>query len=188
MMQQSLSRVLAIAALTVASASAVAAQTQMAGASSLVGQAAPDFTATATDSTGAAIPVSLSQYKGRVVVLAFYPADRSSGCTVELTKFRDDFATMFGEGTIVLPTSIDSLGSHASWAKEAHFPFALISDTAATVAKQYASASPGRKYFSRTAFVIGKDGTVAYQDLRFDANSQDSYDKLVAAVKAAKEK
>ena len=55
-----------------------------------VGVAAPDFSATATDSNGKAIPVSLASMRGKVVVLAFYPLDRSSGCTAELTKFRDE--------------------------------------------------------------------------------------------------
>src|SRR5690349_9523821 len=83
------------------------------------GDAAPDFSATATDSTGKAIPVSLASLRGKVVVLAFYPLDRSSGCTAELDKFRDDYKTLFGDNVVVLPASADSLGSHASWAKEA---------------------------------------------------------------------
>jgi peroxiredoxin Q/BCP len=151
----------------------------------MVGQAAPDFTATATDSSGRAIPVSLAQYRGKVLVLAFYPLDRSQGCTIELTKFRDEYKTFFGEGTVVLPASVDSLASHASWAKDAHFPFAMIADTAGVLAKEYGSAAEGRKYFRRTTFVIGKDGKLAYADLRFNPSSQDSYDKLQAAIKAA---
>src|SRR5262249_9507362 len=81
------------------------------------GEAAPDFTAQATDSTGKAMTVSLGALRGKVVVLAFYPLDRSSGCTAELTKFRDEYKTLFGDGVVVLPTSIDTLASHASWAK-----------------------------------------------------------------------
>src|SRR3954471_14864415 len=61
------------------------------------GEAAPNFSATATDSTGRAIPISLSGLKGKIVVLAFYPADRSSGCTIELSKFRDEYKTLFGD-------------------------------------------------------------------------------------------
>lgn len=187
-MNASVSRVLSAAAIAMVCASGAAAQgqagTQMANML-MVGQAAPDFSAVATDSTGHAMPVSLSQFKGKVVVLAFYPLDRSSGCTIELTKFRDEYSTLFPQGTVVFPTSVDSLGSHASWAKDAHFPFAMISDTAGALAKQYQSAATGRKYFKRTAYVIGKDGKIAYQDLAFNANSQDSYDHLVAAIKAA---
>ena len=150
------------------------------------GQVAPDFTATATDSTGKAIPVSLSALRGKVVVLAFYPADRSSGCTIELTKFRDDYATLFGDGVVVLPTSIDSLGSHASWAKDAHFPFAMIADTKSEVATKYGSQGGTRPFFRRTIFVIGKDGKITYSEPRFNVNAQAGYDKLAAAVKSAK--
>jgi thioredoxin-dependent peroxiredoxin len=150
------------------------------------GTAAPDFAATATDSTGRAIPVSLSALKGKVVVLAFYPADRSSGCTIELTKFRDEYKTLFGDGVVVFPTSNDSLASHSSWAKEAHFPFAMISDPKAEVATKYGSQGGARPNFRRTVFVIGKDGKIAYSEGRFNANAQDGYDKLGAAIKAAK--
>jgi thioredoxin-dependent peroxiredoxin len=150
------------------------------------GDAAPDFTATATDSTGKAIPVSLSSLRGKVVVLAFYPADRSSGCTAELSKFRDEYAALFGPGVVVFPTSIDSLGSHAGWAKDSHFPFALIADTKGEVATKYGSQGAGRPYFKRTVFVIGKDGKIAYADTKFNALAQEGYDKLTAAIKSAK--
>jgi peroxiredoxin len=55
------------------------------------------------------MPVKLSEHRGRVVVLAFYPLDRSSGCAAELTKFRDDFSSLFGDGVVVLPVSVDSV-------------------------------------------------------------------------------
>ena len=151
-----------------------------------VGQAAPDFTATATDSSGKQVPISLSSLKGNVVVLAFYPADRSSGCTAEMNKFRDEYATLFGSGVVVLPVSVDSLGSHASWAKDSHFPFALISDPASALATKYASQGTGRPYFRRTVFVIGKDGKLAYSDMRFNALAQQGYDSLSANIKRAK--
>jgi peroxiredoxin Q/BCP len=152
-----------------------------------VGDAAPDFSATATDSTGKGIPVALSQLHGKVVVLAFYPLDRSTGCTAELSKFRDEYKTLFGDGVVVFPTSIDSLGSHASWAKDAHFPFAMIADTKSELATKYGAQGGGaRPYFRRSVYVIGKDGKVAYAVPRFDALAQDGYDKLAAAIKTAK--
>ena len=151
-----------------------------------VGEPAPDFTATATDSTGRAIPMSLSALRGKVVVLAFYPADRTQGCTAELTKFRDEYATLFGDGVVVLPTSIDSIGSHASWAKDAHFPFAMIADTKSEVATKYGAQGGARPYFRRSVVVIGRDGRVAYAEPRFNALAQDGYDKLAAAIRQAK--
>jgi peroxiredoxin Q/BCP len=181
-------RSLGIAILCAASASAQqqAGQPAAAPVFPAAGEAAPDFSATATDSTGRAIPVTLAGLKGKVVVLAFYPADRSSGCTIELSKFRDEYKTLFGDGVVVLPTSIDSLGSHASWAKEAHFPFALIADQKSELATRYGSNGGTRPFFRRTVFVIGKDGKIAYSDTRFNANAQDAYDKLAAEIKKAK--
>jgi len=179
-------------ALTVIAAATAGAQAQSgapsgsAAAFPNVGDAAPDFTAQATDSTGKAWPVSLASLKGKVAVLAFYPADRSSGCTIELTKFRDDYKTLFGDGVVALPTSVDSLGSHSSWAKDAHFPFAMIADTKSELATKYGSQGGTRPFFKRTIFVIGKDGKISYADTRFNVNSQDAWDKLAAEIKKAK--
>jgi peroxiredoxin Q/BCP len=173
-------------AASAAGAQGTTAAGTVAAAFPAIGDAAPDFTASATDSTGKAIPVSLSWLHGKVVVLAFYPLDRSTGCTAELTKFRDEYTTLFGDGVVVLPTSVDSLGSHASWAKEAHFPFAMIADTKSDLATKYGSQGGSRPYFKRTIFVIGKDGKVAYADTRFNALAQDGYDKLASEIKKAK--
>lgn len=151
-----------------------------------VGRIAPDFTMQWADSSGPrAKPFTLSELRGKVVVLAFYPVDRSSGCTAELTKFRDEFSKMFGSNTVVIPISNDSIGSHASWAKDASFPFALGSDPQLTVAKQYGSWNPGRSYASRTVFVIGKDGRILWRNLKFGALSETAYTELAAEVAKA---
>jgi peroxiredoxin Q/BCP len=180
---------LGVILLSAASSVVVSAQTQAgtaAAAFPAIGQTAPDFSATATDSSGKPIPISLSALRGKVVVLAFYPGDRTRGCTAELTKFRDEYRTMFGDGVVVLPTSIDSLGSHASWAKEAHFPFAMISDQQSTLARMYGSQGMARPNFQRTVFVIGKDGRIAYADTRFNALAEDGYTRLAEEIAKAK--
>jgi thioredoxin-dependent peroxiredoxin len=152
-----------------------------------VGKIAPDFTIPLADGTGAAVkPVKLSDLRGKVVVLAFYPADRSSGCTAELTKFRDEFATLFGEGTVVIPISKDGLESHASWAKDMSFPFALGSDPDLAIAKQYGSWNPARTNASRTVFVIGREGTILYRNLKFPALTESAYTELAAEVAKAR--
>ena len=152
-----------------------------------IGKIAPDFTIGVADSSGvAAKPVKLSDYRGKVVVLAFYPADRSSGCTHQLTKFRDEYTKLFGTGTVVLPISVDSLSTHASWAAEMKFPFALGADTDLSLAKQYGSWAPGRTNSTRTVFVIGKDGTILYRNLRFLALNESHYSDLAAEVARAR--
>ena len=182
-----------IATLFVA-ASAAAAQTPAAAPQApaavpapATGEMAPDFTSPWADASGTkSVPVSLKALRGKVVVLAFYPLDRSGGCTIELNKFRDDYTTMFGDGVVVLPVSVDSLESHTSWAKEAKFPFSMISDTKGELAAKYGSARPGAKYFNRTIFVIGKDGKISYETLKFNVQSQDAWDQLAQEVKKAK--
>lgn len=152
-----------------------------------IGRIAPDFTIQVADSAGIrAEPVRLSSLRGKVVVLAFYPLDRSSGCTHELTKFRDEYAKIFGSGTVVLPISVDSASTHASWAAEMKFPFALGVDSDLSLAKQYGSWAPGRTTSTRTVFVIGKDGTILWRNLRFPALSENAYTELAAEVAKAR--
>ena len=152
-----------------------------------VGQTAPDFTAQWADASGArSAPVTLAALRGKVVVLAFYPKDRTSGCTAELTKFRDEHAKLFGENVVVLPVSADSIASHVSWASEMKFPFALVSDPDLKVADLYGSHAAGRPVAGRTVFVIGKDGKVVWREMKFNALNEEAYASLAAAVASAR--
>lgn len=187
------SSLLAAVALSSFVAGAGAQSASLAGAVALapagpdVGQVAPDFTAPWADGSGArATPVSLAGLRGKVVVVAFYPKDRTSGCTAELTKFRDEHATLFGENVVVLPISADSIPSHVSWASEMKFPFALASDPDLKVADLYGSHAPGRSVASRTVFVIGKDGRIVWRELKFNALNEEAYASLAAAVAKAR--
>ena len=169
------------------SATQAGAASPAAPAAPEVGQPAPDFTAAWADSAGArSAPVSLAGLRGKVVVLAFYPKDRTSGCTAELTKFRDEHAKLFGDGVVVLPISADSIASHVAWASEMKFPFALVSDPQLSAADAYGSHSPGRATAGRTVFVVGKDGTIAWRDMKFNALNEESYAALAAAVAKAR--
>jgi peroxiredoxin Q/BCP len=152
-----------------------------------VGQTAPDFTAQWADGSGArSAPVSLAALRGKVVVVAFYPKDRTSGCTAELTKFRDEHARLFGENVVVFPISADSIATHASWASEMKFPFALVSDPDLRIADLYGSHAAGRSVASRTVFVIGKDGKVVWREMKFNALNEAAYASLASAVAQAR--
>ena len=154
-----------------------------------VGAAAPDFTMPAAGASGATAPVSLAALRGKVVVLAFYPKDKTSGCTAELHKFRDEYGALFGpkagSDVVVVPVSADGLASHEAWASEDKFPFALASDSALAVAERYGSRRPAAAFANRTVFVIDRQGRVAYRDLKFNALSEDAYKQLAAAVRQA---
>jgi len=185
------SLIAALALVTLSAAASAQAATQAGGvtppAGPDVGQLAPDFTAQWADGSGArATPVSLSALRGKVVVLAFYPKDRTSGCTAELTKFRDQYSTLFGDGVVVLPISADSISSHVSWASEMKFPFALVSDPQLAAAELYGSHVAGRPVANRTVFVIGKDGRVAWREMKFNALNEEAYTALAAAVAKAR--
>ena len=170
-----------------ATQSGTPAPTAAAPAGPEVGQTAPDFTAQWADGSGArSAPVTLSALRGKVVVLAFYPKDRTSGCTAELTKFRDEHAKLFGENVVVLPVSADSIASHVSWASEMKFPFALVSDPDLKVADLYGSHVAGRPVAGRTVFVIGKDGKVVWREMKFNALNEEAYASLAAAVAQAR--
>jgi peroxiredoxin Q/BCP len=164
-----------------------AAAAVQAPAGPAVGQIAPDFSIGVADSAGVrAEPVKLSDFRGSVVVVAFYPRDKSSGCTFQLTKFRDEYDTLFGEGTVVLPISVDSLATHAAWAAEMKFPFVLGSDTDLSIARQYGSHTAGRATSGRTVFVIGRDGRILWSNPGFLALNETAYSEMAAEVAKAR--
>jgi peroxiredoxin Q/BCP len=151
-----------------------------------VGTAAPDFTLPSAGRQGVAGPVRLADHKGHVVVIAFYPGDNTTGCTAEFGRFRDDYETLFGGDVVVLPISVDGLASHEHWATEMKFNFTLLSDTSQTVAARYGSTLAGRTFDNRTVFVVGRDGQVAYRNMKFNALSENAYTELGVAIAAAR--
>ena len=181
-----LSRLFVLAALA-APAFASAQSVPTAVSAPEVGQMAPDFTAAWADGAGQkSTPIKLSDLHGKVVVLAFYPKDRTSGCTAEMTKFRDENAKLFGKDVVVLPISADSINSHVSWAADMKFPFGLVSDPSLSTAELYGSRMAGRPMANRTVFVIGKDGRITWRDMKFNALSEETYASLASAVASAR--
>jgi thioredoxin-dependent peroxiredoxin len=125
------------------------------------GTPAPDFTLPATDGKS----ITLSSLRGHPVVLYFYPADETPGCTKEACDFRDHTADLKKAGITVLGVSTQDLASHRRFTAKEHIPFPLLSDPDGRVAKLY--GVPVRnvpalgRIFGRTTFVIDKDGRVA---------------------------
>ena len=117
------------------------------------------------------------------VVIAFYPADWSGGCTKEMCTFRDTFGDLATLGVTVVGVSGDYVHSHRAWAKDLDLPFMLLSDHDHGVAKAYESYNPGTGFNLRTIFVVDRNGTIAYVDRAFKAGSEDSYKALSAALK-----
>lgn len=128
------------------------------------GDKAPDFTAETT--TGSHI--SLHQYRGKEnVVLYFYPADMTKGCTIEACNFRDQHQDFTKAGTVILGVSLQDRASHEQFTKEDRLNFPLLVDTDRTIARKYGVPMAFNKYDSRWTFLIGKDGKIiqTYHDV-----------------------
>ena len=110
--------------------------------------------------------ISLSDYKGKNVILYFYPKDNTSGCTAEACSFRDDFPKFKKVETVILGVSPDSVESHKKFAKKYNLNFSLLADESKEVIKKYdvwkEKSMYGRKYMGveRSTFIIDSDGKI----------------------------
>ena len=125
---------------------------------------APDFEA--FDQNGHKI--SLNQFKGKTIILFFYPKDNTPGCTKEACSLKDRYSTFKKNGVVVLGVSKDSQKSHRDFIEKYDLPFTLISDLDKKVQIKYGVWQEkilyGRKTMSavRTTFIIGPDGKIEY--------------------------
>jgi peroxiredoxin Q/BCP len=108
--------------------------------------------------------VKLADFKGKQVVLYFYPKDNTSGCTAEACSFRDHYAQLKKKGAVVLGVSKDDEKSHTKFAQKYQLPFPLLVDLDHKVAEAYGAWGEkslyGRKFLGtiRSTFLIGADG------------------------------
>lgn len=122
------------------------------------GSAAPDFSLTTGDGSQA----SLKDYKGKWVVLYFYPKDMTSGCTLEANNFQRDLTKYEQAGAVVLGVSVDSAQSHKDFCTKEGLTFKLLADPDATVSSQYGSTMDyqGAKMAARNTFLINPEGKI----------------------------
>src|SRR5262245_23027602 len=153
-----------------------------------VGDRAPDFLLPyATRDSVARDSLTLASLVGkRNVVLAFYPADWSGGCTKEVCTLRDNFTALGALNADVVGISGDYSFSHFEWAKHHDLPFRLASDHSHAVAKQYGSFNDIYGFDRRTVYVIDRAGKIAYFDLAYSVRDSVSFTKLKSALAAAK--
>jgi peroxiredoxin Q/BCP len=127
------------------------------------GQEAPDFELT----SDAGEPVRLSQFRGKPVVLYFYPRDDTPGCTAQACGIRDNYDDFQERGAVVLGVSPDEETAHVKFKQKYGLPFTLLADPEHEVSKQYGVWGE-RKYIGRTymgversTFLIDRDGRVS---------------------------
>ncbi|GJQ20928.1 MAG: peroxiredoxin [Bacteroidia bacterium] len=149
-------------------------------------QQAPDFELPyATKDSVARTPLRLSTLIGSAnIVLAFYPADWSPGCTREACTFRDAFAGFDSLQAIVLGISGDYVWSHHAWAQHHNLPFRLLSDHRLEVARLYSSYNEKSDQARRTVFVVDKKGRIAYRDLEYSVADESDFQRLRQVLEA----
>ena len=121
----------------------------------------------------------LSDYRGKTVVLYFYPKDDTPGCTTEACSFRDNYTAYTEAGAVILGVSPDSAKAHTKFIQKFQLPFTLLADVDHAVCEAYGvwgrKKFMGREYDGvfRTTFLIGPDGQVkkVFDNLKADGHS-----------------
>ena len=150
-----------------------------------VGDQAPDFEAVSDSGE----KVRLSDFRGRRVVLYFYPKDDTSGCTAQACGFRDSYPEITEREAVVLGVSPDSVKSHQKFKSKNGLPFPLLVDEDHKIAEAYGvwqeKSMYGRKYMGivRSHFVIDEEGKAA--DVRYNVRPADSVKLSLQALEAA---
>lgn len=147
-----------------------------------VGDPAPDYSLPSTSGKN----ISLKDFRGKKVVLYFYPKDDTPGCTKEACSFRDNLARVRSKGAEVFGISADSVKSHQKFIEKYNLPFILLSDGSKEVIKAYdvwqQKSFLGKKYMGieRTTFIINEDGRIGhiFHKVKVDGHTDEVLGKL----------
>ncbi|MPR32299.1 thioredoxin-dependent thiol peroxidase [Salmonirosea aquatica] len=145
-----------------------------------VGDSAPDFTAKDQDGQS----ISLHDFKGKKLVLYFYPKDDTPGCTAQACDLRDNYERMLAQGYAVVGVSVDDEKSHQKFIKKFDLPFPLIADTDHAVVESYGvwgeKKNYGRTYLGtiRTTFVIDEQGKI--EDIISKVNTKEHTSQILS--------
>ena len=138
-----------------------------------VGSMAPEFTLPSQEGT----PVSLKDYRGKWVVLYFYPKDFTGGCTIEAHNFQRDQAQYEKKGVVVLGVSVDDADSHKKFCAKEGLSFKLLADTEKKVSSDYGSLTNMGvvKFAARHTFLINPEGKIvkSYEDVNPNKHSEE---------------
>ena len=169
----------------VVAACGVGAKARAAAASDTIqaGATAPNFTLPSQEDK----PVSLTDYKGKWVVLYFYPKDQTTGCTIEAHNFQRDMAKYSALNAVVLGVSLDTVEGHKAWCSKDTFSFKLLADPDHKVVDLYGvpvkSFGP-MKFANRETFLISPEGKVVKVWEKVDPNVHS--EEVLAEIAAAK--
>ncbi len=133
----------------------------------MIGQPAPQFVAPAVVDGGDFKDINLADYKGKFVVLYFYPLDFTFVCPTEITQFRDNLKAFKAEGAEVIGCSIDSVHSHKRWIKDdlGDLGYPLIGDVTKRVSRDYGVLLEDKGIATRGTFIIDPEGKIQYMGI-----------------------
>jgi peroxiredoxin Q/BCP len=142
-----------------------------------INQKAPEFSLPDQDG----VVHTLTQYRGKKVLLYFYPKDDTPGCTQEACNFRDNYTSLVDAGLVVVGISKDTVKSHKKFAQKYSLPFPLLSDEDTKICQAYGvwgkKKFMGREYMgiSRMSFLIDEQGTLAkiYEEVKPKEHTQE---------------
>jgi peroxiredoxin Q/BCP len=147
------------------------------------GTQAPEFTLPSQEGT----PVSLKDYRGKWVVLYFYPKDFTSGCTIEAHNFQRDQAQYQNKNAVILGVSVDSADSHKQFCAKEGLNFKLLADTDYKVTTSYGSLTNVGvvKFAARHTFIINPEGKIVkvYEDVNPNKHSEEVLSALAELQK-----
>ncbi len=152
------------------------------------GTKAPDFTLKNQEGK----PISLHDYKGKWVVLYFYPKDQTQGCTIEAHNFQRDIAQYDAKNAVILGVSVDTVESHQQWCAKDGMTFKLLADDAKEVTTKYGSLKDYGKMgslASRNTFLIDPKGNIrkVYTNVKPDPHSAEVLAAIAELQKSSSE-
>jgi glutaredoxin-dependent peroxiredoxin len=153
-----------------------------------VGKKAPDFTLVDTERK----PRNLSEFKGKKLILAFYPAAFTGVCTKEMCAFRDTLGEMGGLGAAVVGVSVDTPFANKVFAEQNKITFPLLSDYARQAIAAYGVQFPnlagltGYTAAKRSVFVLDREGVIRYMWVSDDPTKEPNYEEVKQAVRQLK--
>ena len=145
-----------------------------------VGQDAPDFTLPGIEN-GAKRDYTLSESRGRKVMLAFYPGDNTPGCTRQMCSYRDNLSDLEATGAVLLGISPQDVASHEAWAAKKGFTFPLLADVDKRAINAYGVGAPVLGV-RRSVFVVDPAGKVAFADRKLLGATFVPVEKLVPVL------
>ena len=147
-----------------------------------VGQSAPQFTLPSQDGSN----VSLKDFKGKWVVLYFYPKDKTQGCTIEAHNFQRDLPEYDKKKAVILGVSVDSTDSHKEFCAEQSLTFKLLADTEKKVVAQYGSTMEmrGNTMAARNTFLVDPKGKIVKVWTKVEPNKHS--EEVLAALNTMK--